>query len=555
MANKPYDKVGQSNALQRGKACLRCRKRKMKCDGAKPSCQQCTKAKSSENCEYDDGKGKTRTQLLKETIARLEERVKELEDPTTNATSIMLFDPHRDQASYSGSGSPCSFGSPNSAYLPAFPSTESSGSPSSASWSQLQSIPSPVNIPLLQDIFFDEQHSPFAPDDDISMILLDIFAPHSHQVGLEIDIDSLRSSLRRPMSEQHHACLMNSIYLWACFVSRPEALSQHEDYYLRKSLEAIPDALRQGQTTDVVRTSCILACYFLANGRILEGSYHASAAAALAEQIGLGRQSDRIESKGKYEMSSDRIQAFWQVYNLDRCWSVALEKTPFIKDGRTPSTIITCPWPQDASDYKMHSQILACNQGPTVQAFLAGSMSANGFSCAALRVKASALLSEADRLSAQWCPGAKISAQLIDEINNLERIVNLFLPTLVQPEQLGAVNPNEKFASIVAHTIAQTAMIYLHRPFAAENPISAEKCAQAARACISLISYINERDFVFLDPIVGPCWSCAADTTIGRLDRIEQAWPMGDSVEIINDLGVLLYALTKFDNHFPSVGK
>lgn len=45
-------------------------------------------------CEYDDGKGKTRTQILRETIARLESRVRELEDPDRSLTSVQLFDPH-----------------------------------------------------------------------------------------------------------------------------------------------------------------------------------------------------------------------------------------------------------------------------------------------------------------------------------------------------------------------------------------------------------------------------------------------------------------------------
>ncbi|KAJ3722647.1 hypothetical protein C8R42DRAFT_579974, partial [Lentinula raphanica] len=52
-----------------------------RCDGNRPACQQCTHAKKPEGCEYDDGKGKTRTQILCETIQRLEQRVRELEDP------------------------------------------------------------------------------------------------------------------------------------------------------------------------------------------------------------------------------------------------------------------------------------------------------------------------------------------------------------------------------------------------------------------------------------------------------------------------------------------
>jgi len=90
------------------------RKRKMRCDGMKPSCQQCTRAKKAEACEYDDGKGKTRTQILRETIVKLEQRVKELEDPEYISPSVTLFDPHFHSRSSSSSSS---FGSPESSYV------------------------------------------------------------------------------------------------------------------------------------------------------------------------------------------------------------------------------------------------------------------------------------------------------------------------------------------------------------------------------------------------------------------------------------------------------
>jgi len=416
-------------------------------------------------------------------------------------------------------------------------------------WNNLQSL-SP-ELPMLNDMFFDERRSPFAPSDDIAHILLDIFAPHSRQVGLEIDISALKSSLLRPLSEQRHPALMNAIYLWACFVSRPEPLSQQEDHYLHKALEAMPDALRSGRTLDAIRTSCILATYFLANGRALEGRYHASAAAALAEQIGLGRQAECAED-GKFVMSAERVAAFWQVHNLDATWSVVVRKRPSLTDGSDVRRAITCPWPQDAFECQMSP--VMCNQGPTIQAFLSGALSTTGFSSSALRAKACALLAEADRIAGQWYPGTKVPAALIDAVNGLERIISLFLATLVAPAELDAVLAQDKFDAIAAHTLAHAAIILLHRPFVVENPVSVDKCAQAARACTFLIRYLNDGDFVFLDPIIGPCWSWVADNTIGRLDALEQAWHMGDSSELMGELSVLCYAMAKLDSHFPVVG-
>lgn len=83
-----------------------------RCDGTKPACAQCVRAKKGDACEYDDGKGKTRTQLMREHIARLEMRVKELENPEQSAPSMTLFDPHALSPYYSESSSSSSHDSP-----------------------------------------------------------------------------------------------------------------------------------------------------------------------------------------------------------------------------------------------------------------------------------------------------------------------------------------------------------------------------------------------------------------------------------------------------------
>lgn len=93
-----------------------------RCDGNKPACAQCVRAKKPEGCEYDDGKGKTRTQLMREHISRLEARIKELEMPEmTTSPPITLFDPHA-PVYMSESSSPESHDSPSTLSLSASPS-------------------------------------------------------------------------------------------------------------------------------------------------------------------------------------------------------------------------------------------------------------------------------------------------------------------------------------------------------------------------------------------------------------------------------------------------
>lgn len=58
---------------------LNCRKRKLKCDAAKPACQQCCRAGSESECSYDNGKALSKTQILQQRIAQLEAKLSTLQ--------------------------------------------------------------------------------------------------------------------------------------------------------------------------------------------------------------------------------------------------------------------------------------------------------------------------------------------------------------------------------------------------------------------------------------------------------------------------------------------
>lgn len=96
--------------LLRGQACTNCRKRKIRCDGDRPICGQCTRAtRLGDPCEYIDPT-RTRTQILEDTIADLNARIEELErseSGQSSAPGIVLHQPYDDPigstSSYPGS--------------------------------------------------------------------------------------------------------------------------------------------------------------------------------------------------------------------------------------------------------------------------------------------------------------------------------------------------------------------------------------------------------------------------------------------------------------------
>jgi hypothetical protein len=96
----------------------------------------------------------------------------------------------------------------------------------------------------------------------------------------------------------------------------------------------------------------------------------------------------------------------------------------------------------------------------------------------------------------------KQNGRFADEVANLDQTIGLFLSMLVPINQLNQVIPEEKQSLIMAHTLANCAMIHLHRASAHDNTVSFEKCSHAARACVTVMKQINDQDYPFLDPVL-----------------------------------------------------
>ncbi|THH14900.1 hypothetical protein EW146_g5492 [Bondarzewia mesenterica] len=526
-----------------------------RCDGSKPACQQCQRAKKGDLCEYDDGKGKTRTQVLRENIAKLEARIRELEDPERNDSSITLFDPHAlvfsEESSSSSAGSPSSlpFSTAQSPYPFETSPTPPIATPS-ISWEQLSSTsPIPFGRGGMTD----------SVPVELAQSFLDIFLPHRHQVGLELNVQRLRNSLLLPVEEQRHPVLMNAIYLWACYLSRPQSLGQHEPLYLTRALDFLNDALQNpSKAVDIIQGCCLISLYLLTNGRLLEGSYHASVAASLAMQWGLHRQVFKLPPAVDAIERGERILAFWQVFIVDRCWSVVLQRPSTIQDGRDIMTSITLPWPQDIEDYEAGSFSNLLDFA-TVQAFFMHSSQVptfdGGFSNFALRAKASALFEQAVKLSCSW--NSRLALALTDSLDEesqaLENTILRFASSLLPLHQLNGTLADAKHSLIVVHTLAQAAFIRLHYRFGEADHIRHEKCLRASRTCLLVIRHIGDADYDYLDPILGSCWGSATNVLVREIARLE-AWSAVSTAELHAQVGTFIGAMSKLSLRFPLIG-
>lgn len=213
----------------------------------------------------------------------------------------------------------------------------------------------------------------------IFLCRIDIFLPHSKQCGFEIHVERLRASLDGTIVDQSppHPALMNAIYLLGCHFSHSPDLSTHEPHFLTRALSGISTALEHSdRLVNIVQASGLLAVYFFSKARLLEGYYHSTSACRLAVALGLHQIRTPVwQAQGTYEAVStawngssggfvplappkhqvelgERILAFWHVFVVDRCWSVATGLPLSLPDDDHPQLQISTVWPRSIYDYE-----------------------------------------------------------------------------------------------------------------------------------------------------------------------------------------------------------
>ncbi|KAF8894775.1 hypothetical protein BD779DRAFT_1467326 [Infundibulicybe gibba] len=291
-----------SAALNRGSACLNCRQKKMKCDGAQPVCGQCSKSNTSTSCIYDGRRKKSRTERLTETVYNLESIIQELEggpsapaDVTTTSRAAII--------------------TPQSMMLPS------------------ESIP-----PAIPDFGYSAVMGPQTevPSSSTSVIGMDnLYDRHGlGSVDASVDAVEARSflnSVNTAMSHRHefyfekraghHPAITDALSLLGCYYARSYQYTHLEPTLLTRTQNGITSALAApDQLIDAVQASTLLAVYFYLNNRITEGYYYAFPSARLAADLGLHQippPPDR-HCPGS-ALVRERISVFWQVYMVDRC--------------------------------------------------------------------------------------------------------------------------------------------------------------------------------------------------------------------------------------------
>ncbi|KAL5514513.1 hypothetical protein ACEPAG_2602 [Sanghuangporus baumii] len=492
--------ASRGSVLQRGKACIRCRRRKMKCDGVRPICTPCIDANRADDCEYTDNHSITRTQLLEENVARLESRLQELEGSPGSSQTLTLRDPY---------------------VVPRLSTGCRTGSQTSPS-----QMPS---IPATQEGRWEDPD----PPSQMSEMLISIFLPNSRALGFALDVDRFRERTSLPTShiERPHPALLDAVYVWALRLSSRMELRQREDACLQRAILALQGStLNHGEhaahhRVEAVQAEVLIALYFLCLGHNFEARYHANAAVALAFSCSLHQVKEANENLTALSLPppsddnerAERIRVFWSVFELDSCWSAELESPRSFTDNPTRGTQIDTPW----TDVPVTETL-----GKTVQRFLLSEylMLGDDGPHLASRSKASAIYGKTWDLAARSDSVTRIE----EEVRTLAHITAEFARRLPSLDELDAFGDDVRLNMAVTHAIIHASMIHLHHALTpSATPTASDGLLTHADEIVSILEFSsricfpgnNATQSKFPDPFLAVCGWIAGRVLIEEIDR------------------------------------
>ncbi|KAJ7320702.1 hypothetical protein DFH08DRAFT_386510 [Mycena albidolilacea] len=440
-----------------------------------PVCGQCKSAERDADCEYVHGQKRARAEILQENIDQIKRRIYELEHPDLNhQPTVVLQQPYQ------------------------------SGT---------------VGSPLQSSIDYAQWVSDEPPRDMVQK-LVDFFLAYSSEVGFFLNASRFRESalLRHPRGHPSRPspALLWTVYLWGLRLSKQPELIALEPVFLSRALNLAGNGLSGLHPQKVMHTlqaEILVAYYFFASGRFLEGKYHTASAVSLALSSGLHMIRSANIPSSVLPPSQDaieegeRIHACWAVIILDRSWAAVLGEQAHLEHRQQIDT----PWPLEADDYGKGLLTRTALYSNTLHESLDSiPTSDTGMSTIAMLSKASVLWQRADVLARDWLPDmtSSQSTAFQDSFDILDGNVDSFRTALIQPHHIPNLTSAMVRAVIVAHSIAHTATIKLQSiaPLHAE-PGARQKRLVAATAVLNIIVSAPLQHLGFINPIMGVRWT------------------------------------------------
>ncbi|KDQ07989.1 hypothetical protein BOTBODRAFT_587568 [Botryobasidium botryosum FD-172 SS1] len=340
--------------LERGAACLLCRRRKQRCDSVKPVCGACGRARGPIQCIYTA----SRRERLEQRILELESHIGAIKSthqeiiltlPSTSAEALDM------RSSCSSSLQPYSYNieshdqEPGSMVLPK--SLNRTHVPQSA----LPAVALSLEDPGLHRWRTHREISP-----EIRNYLICLFVQFRWRHPLELDVPKLLASLALPSSHPNapNPAFVNAVLLNGALCAG-EPFRQFQPVLINRIRKDLQRSLANADRLfDCVKAMAFLGRYCSGRCRYFEDHYYTSAAMSLAIACGL-HTIDSLDLKAQSSTSlldpaqdlaelGDRISTFWMLFGADRIASILVGAIP-----RGPADEeITTIWPCPAEYYK-----------------------------------------------------------------------------------------------------------------------------------------------------------------------------------------------------------
>ncbi|KAG8884803.1 hypothetical protein FRB98_002162 [Tulasnella sp. 332] len=567
-----------ASALRKGAACLPCRKRKMKCDAGQPQCANCVKGKKE--CTYAAGRAKTKTQLLREKIQDLENKIKALEQQSgsqAGSGESSSSSPYAenggfdDQDDDDGATSPDSEGRTSAAPVDNATGTSrknssatrgSRGADNGTHLGMLNPLGSPLNGDTSsQSNWWEKTETPT----EIRDFLLEEYMKSNMDSHCYVTKEEFRSRLDLPSPECPHPALTNAMMLMGCHLTFNPLWTIHEPMFLMRAREALLASLAHSDRLfDFLLASNIVAYYLYRTGRFLEGHHQTAGASRFAVSCGLHQivspvLEDNLEDptrsvrasapwsvsdmsvrrpgsmlsppKDQYELGR-RITAFWNTYLLDKLGSAITSLPGSLPDEADPLTEILTPFPRTLNEYltgDVRSTETATIRDLYEPAYWQ-TKRRRPETLQGLHVQITAIHERASRLSPVFLTDTTPNGRegFWQKVALVEHAITCFmredLPGLYNTGLMGEIQPTSTAAVVngtifVIHTLAYLAIIQLHNSMAAELPQSYERVLSAARGVLKLAQILKPSDYIGI--------SCEVVLSISNFVKLQN----GDKLE------------------------
>jgi len=366
------------------------------------------------------------------------------------------------------------------------------------------------------------------------------FLSHHGQLGVSLPESKIRAIMTGDLSGTHvHPSLIYVAQLMGCRLWQEQnrtvlnsAVEHVQLLFVFQALLDTPDPVTRLQIHSV------LAIYFLIKRRMLEGRDQLLRAARVALEYNMRFDTHSTETLEPKLDTSDEVQehicALSQLMYLDKAAAIVLND---------PSLL--------SADYDQQFKALP---------FTFPAISKNKL--VVLRARSVAFLQHCRRLSARWTEiilniGTSINPSMPDAQKQWYEEYWDLLEDIY--EHISTLNPSmlktsffrqreHALALKMCMIISLTAAAELHRLLASHHPESRSECVDLVFQIVGITKGLQDEDYIFLDPILGTCWSIVA--TILNQERTSSI-DESSSAQCKSSFTVIMTSASKLGHTLP----